>query len=274
MKTTTKTLLTTAALTISLFSAANAQNISKGFDKYVGSSKAHARLYGTIDAGLNRYSKSASASARGGLSVGIFRARLSVEGGLRAKAVTGRTTGLAMQSYFRANGKVLGRNFGTSRTTNHGVKNSYRKNIGPIYPVPGGIRTVVFLGPVPVMLRGNVGIGAELALGIRSMNLRTMRFQPWGEGTGYGVGSVFAGIDMWRAGAGVEAQLNFGKLKVRCDVDGRPGLVKGRVRASITPVQLILRIKAWLGKRSWSKDLFNWSARSRYLGSKSFVAYR
>ena len=87
------------------------------------------------------------------------------------------------ESFTRFNGKILSLAFSSERRTQHEGRHVQTDALGPYY-LPRGLRSIVWLGPIPITLTGNVGVGTAtpdealalaLSPGARVSRLRRLR---------------------------------------------------------------------------------------------------
>ena len=141
---------------------------------------------------------------------------------------------------------------------------TYTKNFGPYSIMKGGVKSLWWLGPVPITVGGDAGNGNQL---VAKANLNP--FQNDARGTvaavGWQYGKMWAGVGGWLFTGGISATLKMAHTTLgytlRADLEEG---VSGTLELVLEPIKLYLKLFAkvnvWWWKKTWTKTIYSWSA--------------
>lgn len=243
---------------------------SRSLNYSVGSGRATASVGAGAD--FRARARQADARARAYAQLGVqvlgFRGSLRGELNATARGNQGPSVGASFDRRLLLNGAVI-----LSRSD--GFSAEVTRGIGPYYPIRNGIRYRMWLGPVPVSISGNAGIGGEVGARINGFDPIALRLRASTDAAMFASGYLSAGVDILFARAGISADLRFGELGGEGSATIHPEGMNGQLRGYFTPVRLALSLYAqlwtfWSGWETWRTTLFSWSARSRTLATQAF----
>lgn len=213
--------------------------------------------YGALE---NRYALDVGANAKAGIKVlgyNVEAFRMEVAGHMEDDSGTLQGTNGETHALLRIAGL-------TYVDYNKEFDLTYTKNFGPYSIMKGGVKSLWWLGPVPITVGADAGNGNKL-VAKASLN----PFENDARGTvaavGWQYGKMWAGVGGWLFTGGISATLEMAHttLSYTLRADLEEG-VSGYLQLVLEPIALYLKLFAkvnvWWWKQTWTKTIYKWSA--------------